>query len=221
MIPKVICRFPKMRSRLPLNSVALWLILPVFWLINDSGLALPAAVNPGSGISKEAAERCLQKVKNLEDFTAYPQSTKNQTTQFNENEINSYLSLDPSLKDNPSMKSFNVTLEEGRLQAVAVIDFDHLKTDSSKILNKLFNSILSGIHKLTVRGKLIAEAGKAHFQLEEARFDEDMLPRFLVEEIISAVGREQNPPFDPLEPSPMPYGIERVDIQLGCIIVYQ
>jgi hypothetical protein len=81
--------------------------------------------------------------------------------------------------------------------------------------------MISGVHKITAEGTLIAQNGKARFRLHEARFDENTLPNFLVEPIISAVGRRQTPPFDPLEPSEMPYHIDKVDLHHGYIVVYQ
>jgi hypothetical protein len=72
-----------------------------------------------------------------------------------------------------------------------------------------------------VDGKLEAAGGKAKFVLDEARFDTTVLPNFLVEEIISAVGRKQRPPFDPMQPSQMPYKIEKVEVHKGQITIYQ
>ena len=54
-----------------------------------------------------------------------------------------------------------------------------------------------------------------------ARFDGTLLPNFMVSEIITAVGRKQRPPFDPLQPSQMIYAIDRVDVHAGYFIVYQ
>jgi len=35
------------------------------------------------------------------------------------------------------------------------------------------------------------------------------------------VGRKQDPPFDPMQPSKMPYEIQKVDVHSGYIVVYQ
>jgi hypothetical protein len=85
----------------------------------------------------------------------------------------------------------------------------------------LMSLMFSGTHTLSASGQLQSKDGNARFYLEQARFDNSTLPRSLVEEIISAVGKKQNPPFDPLQPSRMPYKIERVDVHRGYIIVYQ
>jgi hypothetical protein len=81
--------------------------------------------------------------------------------------------------------------------------------------------MFSGTHTLSVRGKLVSKGGKANFQLEQARFDSGTLPNSLVEEIIALVGRKQTPPFDPLQPSQLPYKIQRIDVHPGHALVYQ
>jgi hypothetical protein len=80
---------------------------------------------------------------------------------------------------------------------------------------------LTGRHTLTAYGKLIADGGLANFQLERSLFDDTSLPNLLVEEIISTVGKRQKPPFDPMQPSKMPYDIRKVEMGQGFITVYQ
>ncbi len=135
--------------------------------------------------------------------------------------MNSYFALILSSKYHPCLKMLSFKLEEDKLQAVAAIDFDRLGRTSGRLLPKLLSFMLSGVHTLTARGQLVSGNGKASFRLEEARFDNTTLPKALVEEIITAVGRKQNPPFDPLEPSELFYGIQKVDVHSGYIVVHQ
>jgi hypothetical protein len=155
---------------------------------------------PPPSISKTAAKTCAVKVRKLEEFSRRPSSGKSQTTQFSEEEINSYLTLDLSSKFSPSLKSLVVRLKEGGLQGNALIDFDRLEMKSTEIATRLFAFMLSGVHELMVRGKL---------------------PVALVEEIITIIGRKQKPPFDPTSPSEMIYRIQRVDLHQGYMVVYQ
>ncbi len=175
---------------------------------------------PSPAISRAAAEGCATKVKRLEDFAAASTPKKKQDTEFTENEVNSYLALELSPKYHPSLKSLLMSFEESRIQGVALVDFDKLGMNA-KGLARLFARLLSGTHTLTMRGKLRTEAGKGSFVLEEARFDDTTLPNFLVEEIISAVGSRQKPPFDPMQPSQMPYRIKTVDVFPGRIVAHQ
>ena len=185
---------------------------------------LPGAAGPESiqpGITQLSAVQCSSKLKSLEYFAAHRKAGQKQTTRFSQDEINSYLTLDLSSKYHPSLKSLSVKFEEDRLQGVASIDFDRLETTSTKLLPKLLSFMLSGVHTLTVRGQLVSGNGKAYFRLEQARFDNTNLPTAFVEEIITAVGRKQNPPFDPMKPSQLFYSIENVDVHSGYILVYQ
>ncbi len=172
-------------------------------------------------VSKAAGEDCARKVKSLEAYSTSPEPRKNQATRLSEEEINSYLEFELKPKFHPSLRSLSFTFEDNKLAGVGVIDFDKITVNSTKVFTKLIASLFSGVHSLTVRGSLIAKDGKANFKLEEARFDDSVLPNFLVEEIITAVGRKQKPPFDPMQPSKMPYDIDRVEVHRGYILVFQ
>jgi hypothetical protein len=174
-----------------------------------------------TALTRAAADRCNSKLKSLEDFAAHRKAGQKQTTRFSEDEVNSYLALDLRSNYHPCLKSLSLTFEENMLQGVAAIDFDRLGSTSSRLLPKLLGLMLSGVHTMTVRGRLISGNGKASLRLEQARFDSSTLPKALVEEIISAVGRKQNPPFDPLQPSALFDGIEKVEVHPGYILTYQ
>lgn len=176
---------------------------------------------PKSQISSAAAGRCGLKLKKLEDFATKHKSGQKQTTRFTEEEVNSYLALDLKSKYHPCLKSLAITFEKERLQGIASIDFDRLSSPSAKLLPRVISMLFSGTHALKARGELINGKGKARFQLEQAHFDDSELPKFLVEEIITAVGRKQTPPFDPLQDSEMPYKIESVEVHPGYIVVHQ
>ncbi len=211
-------RISRFRSSVILVSSGL---LGMFSSLSPGLGVLSRPDNKPAGISKEASDSCGLKVKRLEEYTAKPDPKEKQTTQFSQSELNSFLALELSRQYHPSLKSLLVALEEDRLQGVATIDFDVLGMNSKSVAAKLFTKLFAGVHNLTVRGKLLARDGKGSFQLEEARFDDTTLPNFLVEEIISAVGKKQKPPFDPMQPNTMPYNIERVDLHREYILVYQ
>ncbi len=174
-----------------------------------------------SGISKSAVDSCDAKIKRLEAYDAAHPSGGHQTTRFSDAEWNSYLAIVLKPNYHPSLREIQLKFEEGRLQAFASIDFDKLNINSTKSVNNLLRSMLAGVHILTVWGRLISDSGKASFRLDEARFDTITLPNVLVVEIISAVGRRQNPPFDPMQPNDLPYHIQKVAVHSGYIEVYQ
>jgi hypothetical protein len=186
--------------------------------LTGQGAAEPA---PNASLSRSAASSCSEKVQKLQDFAEGPEAGKKQTTRISESELNSYLAFELSSKYHPSLKRLEIDLSEGRLAGAAAIDFDQLALTSKSVMGKLFAHLFSGVHTLNIRGRLHAEGGKANLLLDDASFDDTTLPNFLVEEVISAVGRRQKPPFDPLKPSQMPYSIDRVDLHQGYILVHQ
>jgi hypothetical protein len=181
----------------------------------------PGMQAPGGGITKAAADSCGAKIKRLESFDAGRKAGAHQTTQFTDTEWNSYLGITLKPNYHPCLREIRLKFEEGRLQAVSTIDFDSLNFNSTNSISSLLKAMLSGVHTMTIHGRLNSDAGKANFQLEEARFDSITLPNLLVTEIIGAVGRRQNPPFDPTQPNNLPYHILKVEVHAGYIIVNQ
>jgi hypothetical protein len=177
--------------------------------------------SPKPAVTRAAADRCNSKLKRLEDFAAHRQAGQKQTTRFQEDEVNSYLALDLRSHYHPCLKNLSLAFKEDMLQANATIDFDHLGSASGRLLPKLLSLMISGIHLVTVQGRVVSGNGKGRFQLLQARFDSSTLPKSLVEEIISAVCRKQKPPFDPLQASELFDDIERIEVHSGYILVIQ
>ena len=201
------------------HFLALWMAL--CFLAPPECFCIAGTQSASGGLTKAAALSCDAKVKALESYAGAPVKGKERITRISETEMNSYLAfiLKPSF--HPSLSSLTLRFEAGHIQGTARIDFDKLQFKSAQVLSGLMRAMLSGVHTLTVRGILVAKEGKAHFQLEEASFDTVTLPNFLVSEIISAVGRRQDPPFDPVKPNVMPYGIQKAEIHLQYILLYQ
>ncbi len=173
------------------------------------------------GITRAAAATCDAKVKRMEAYADNPGKAGALETKLSEAELNSYLAVDLSPSFHPCLKSIVLKFQEGHLQAVASIDFDRLQLNSTQLVSGLIRKMLTGVHTLTVAGKLISDAGKASFSLDQAQFDSITLPNILVSEIISAVGRKQNPPFDPMQPTELPFHIQRVDVHTGYLLIVQ
>jgi predicted transcriptional regulator len=121
----------------------------------------------------------------------------------------------------PCLSSLTLKFGERHIQGIVQIDFDKLEFKSTQFISSLIRAMLSGKHVLAMEGNLIAESGMAYFELEQARFDAVSLPNFLVSEIITTVGKRQDPPFDPMAPTAMPFRIQRVDLHTGHITIYQ
>jgi hypothetical protein len=206
----------------PKNLGRSWLLLFILVVASPALFPAPGSYLPDEkGITKAAAKSCEEKLDRLTAFASGAKGNKSQTTRFTQDEVNSYLALEVSPKYHPSLKGVLFTFEESKLRCAASIDFDQLRLNATQLLTQLLAKMFTGVHRLSVYGTLVAKERKAHFKLEDARFDSTSLPNFLVEEIISAVGRKQQPPFDPMQPSEMPYQINRVEVHPGYITVYQ
>jgi hypothetical protein len=184
------------------------------------GLSIPSIWGSDTS-SKEAAARCSAKLKKLEDFMTQKKKSRQQKTQFTEQEVNAYLASNIGSKYHPSLKSLVVSFAEEEIQGTATVDFDLIDDASTKLFPKFLSLLFSGTHTISSQGKLISNEGKATFLLNQARFDNSTLPKNLIEGLITMIGKKQSPPFDPLKPSELPYKIERVDLKNGYIIVYQ
>ncbi len=200
--------------------------LLAFWLYGfhfapDSAANQAESEMDASAVSTAAAERCRLKLIRLEDLAAVEKSDRKQTTRFSEEEVNSYLAQDLSSYYHPCLQAIWATFEKDSLQVAATIDFDRLETASTELYSKFVRLLFSGTHTITARGRLESANGMGRFDLERALFNDKTLPNFLVEGILSAVGKKQDPPFDPMQPAEMPYKIDKVDVHPGYIIVYQ
>jgi hypothetical protein len=193
------------------------LLLSLMGCLDASGLwGTPLHAN-----SKSAALSCEKKLKSLEDFVPRKKLGKHQSIQISENEANSYLEWNLKSQFHPCLKTLVLVFLKNRMQIAATIDFDRLGTTSRHILPGIISLMFSGIHSIEAQGELISNQGKGRFLLDSAHFDNNAIPNYLVNEIISAVGLRQKPPFDPVQYSEMPYEIDRLDLQSGYIIVYQ
>jgi hypothetical protein len=210
------------RRRCTGKGIAAWILFVLLMTeLPAYGLFQKQSNGASAGISKAAAASCDAKVKRMETRADDHGRGRKLETRLSETELNSYLAISLSPSYHPCLRSILLKLDEGRLQAVASIDFDRLQFSSTQLINGFLKAMLTGVHKLTIKGGLISNTGTANFRLDEAQFDSITLPNLLVSEIISAVGRKQNPPFDPMQPSTLPYLIQKVEVHSGYILIEQ
>lgn len=172
-------------------------------------------------ISTVAAMQCIQKMKEIEFFATQEKIDRVMSTRFTEEEINAYLSLDSNSGYQSCWKNMRMSFKDDLMEGIASVDFDCLKETSSAAFSAIILQLFSGIHVITARGTIVGGNGKGHIQLDQVRFDDSVLPKFLIQEVIASVCRKQDPPFNPMEPSQLPYNIKKITIHPGYIIVYQ
>ena len=197
----------------PLLSVLLLFLL---------GWVIPAhSDNRAPTLKERAAERCAQKLKKIEDFPEQVESDGELTTLITEEEINAYLDLNLHSKYQPCLKNMRLTLKEDILEGLASVDFDCLEEKSSGAYPGYIALLFSGTHVITSRGRVISDGGEGRLELEQAMFDGNRLPNFLVEEVVEAVCEARELPFNPLQPSRLPHAIKRITVHPGYLKVFQ
>ncbi len=114
------------------------------------------------------------------------------------------------------MDSIDVQLTPGTVAADTKMTFGTNPTS-----NPLIDVLVSGTHKLFVKGKLAAHGGMGNFSLEEARVDGIPVPIVLIETLVDKYVKPKYPDVKLDEPFEMPWGIEELSITNGkATIVY-
>ncbi|MEJ2247259.1 MAG: hypothetical protein P8Y80_14460 [Acidobacteriota bacterium] len=160
-------------------------------------------------------------MKEIEDFAAQEEADKEMATRLTEEEVNAYLSLDINSDNQSCLKNMRMAFKQDLMEGISSVDFDCLRDTSSKTFSAIILRLFSGTHVITARGTIVSGDGKGHIQLEQVRFDDSVLPNFLVEQAVAAVCGKQDPPFNPMQPSALPYNIKKITIHPGYIMVYQ
>lgn len=194
---------------------SLLLLLFFSWSMPGTSADSPASV------SEEAAQAFLDKLNDIETYAAGQDDREERTTRFTEEEVNSYLNLYGDSKYRSCIQYFRVSFGQKYVVGTASVNFDCLQKASPGSISSLITGLFSGTHTLIASGTIQNDNGKGNFQLEEARFDSALLPGFLVSQLITSICMRLDPPFDPMEPAPLPHKIRSIHIKPGQIIVIQ
>lgn len=157
----------------------------------------------------------------LEEMEARHREGKVPTKSYllSEEEINAYLEVKLRERERKEVEAFTVRLKQQSFVAVMKINMDEVQLKADSMTVQLFKALLSGHPTLEVEGRLQVKNGKGTYSVERARLNDIPVPAPLVNLILSAVGKKQNPPFDPTEPFEMPYGITSVDTAPGRVVI--
>lgn len=161
------------------------------------------------------------KLKKITDFDKQEASGRDTVTRITEEEINAYLDLNLDPKYQPCLKNLRLTLKQDILEGLASVDFDCLQGKSSESYPGYIAFFFTGTHVITTRGKVTSDSGEGRLELEQAMFDGNRVPIFLVEEAVEAVCKSRNLSFNPLQPSQLPYAIKRITVHPGYLLVFQ
>lgn len=137
-----------------------------------------------------------------------------------DSEVNAYLQREVQSQSHLGLKSVAVKfVGPNYVSATTSIDFDKVKIDDSSFAVRSISSLLTGEKQITVEGIVTSADGMGQFKLEKAYIGSLKLPVYFIEKLINFMGPRQNPPVDISKPAPLPYGLKKVEISTGSILL--
>ena len=143
----------------------------------------------------------------------------NRTYQVTEEELNAYLSAQLHQQHQKAVESIVLLLKEGTFLTRVEVNVDELQFPVDDVTTAYLRLLLKGIQTLEIEGKLEAENGLATYRVQEARLSGIPIPARLVNNLLSSLGKKNDPPFDPTQPFEMPYGIQSFTFQPGKVMM--
>jgi hypothetical protein len=165
--------------------------------------------------SRPEITRILEELKNNDQQSTVPDRSYEVTEQ----ELNAYLSAQLYQQDQKAVESIALMIKEGTFLTRVEVNADELQLKGDDVTMGYLMLLLRGTQTLEVEGKLQAQDGVASYLVQEARLSGISLPAPWVNSLLSSLGKRNNPPFDPTEPVPMPYGIQSVTFQPGKMMM--
>jgi len=143
----------------------------------------------------------------------------NKTYQVTEEELNAYLSAKLHQQHQKAVESIALLLKEGTFLTRVEVNVDEIEFPVDDVTTGYLRLLLKGIQTLEIEGTLEAENGMATYRVQEARLSGIPIPARLVNNILSSLGKKNDPPFDPSQPFEMPHGIQSFTFQPGTVIM--
>jgi hypothetical protein len=167
-------------------------------------------------ISERTAQILQAKIDAIRKAEKATEPRASVTVEVTEAELESYVLHSLREQIPAKVDSMDVQLAPGSVAADTRMTFGNSPTR-----NPLIDVLISGTHRLFVKGKLAASGGKGKFTLEEARVDGIPVPIILIETLVDRYVKPKYPDVKLDQPFAMPWGIEDLTISNGkATIVY-
>jgi hypothetical protein len=161
-------------------------------------------------VSERTAQVFQAKVDAIKKAASAPDRTSSELVEVTEADLESYI-LHVLKKDIPAqVDSFDVQLTDGAIAADTRMTFGATPTS-----NPLVDVLISGTHRLFLKGQLSAVGGMGRFTLVEARVDGIPVPVVLIETLIDKYVKPRYPQVKLNEPFTVPWGIDELTISSG------
>ncbi len=202
--------YMEMTSR---RATVLVLFLMVGWLFLAVESSPQGVQASDPGVAK--VTRLLEELRDNDEQGTVP----NRTYELTEEELNAYLSAQLYQQDQKAVESITLLLKEGTFLTRIEVDVDELPFQGDDLATGYLRLLLKGIQILEIEGKLEAENGLATYRVQEARLSGIPIPARLVNNLLSSLGKKNDPPFDPTQPFELPYGIQSFTFQPGKVMM--
>ncbi len=191
-------------------------------------LKAPARPVPPPGLSWDESDAVARKLVDFERRLSglarkqLPSASVLQgAVPLSQGELNSYLNLGLGTRLPKGLTNLHFELSPERITATARVDLEQMKRQLPEQPRWSPLGLLGGDLPIEVTGRMKSEAGFGSFEIEEVRLGPMVLPPALVQQIIASATRTAQQPdgFDIRLPFRLPYGLKRVKVELGRLLL--
>lgn len=186
-----------------------------FALILLAGFALAQTPDPRQPVSSDPAAERVEKMLDELEAREQVQDTEKRTYILTESDLNAFLAAKIKERPRKDVESLRIEMKDAIFTTFLEVDFDQVEIKGDSMTTSLLRALLRGRQTIEFDGQLQTENGKGTYEVKRATLNGLPLPPSLVNSILSAVGRRQDPPFDPMEPFDLPYGVKTVTVSPG------
>ncbi len=188
-------------------------ILAAILLLGSSTALLPVR---SSADSPEAAAKRVEDVLTELETREKANHRESRTYVLAEPDMNAYLASEIAKRERKDVERLVVKMnDQNRFVTSLTVNLDKVDVKTDSMTGAIFRAFLRGTQTIELDGKLTTEKGKGTYEVQSASMNGVPLPSTLVNAIISAVGKQQDPPFDPTEPFDLPYKIQTIEVSSG------
>jgi hypothetical protein len=195
------------------------MVMPIylgrFALIAIAALAFGQAPPARPAGSADAGAQRVEKMLDELETRQQAKDTDKKSYTLTESDLNDYLAAKIKERPRKDVESMRVAMKEGFFTTFLTVDLDQVEVKGDSMSKSLLKALLHGKQTIEVDGRLKTDNGKGTYEVERASLNGMPLPPSFVNSILSAVGRQQDPPFDPMEPFDLPYGMKSVKVTPG------
>lgn len=186
-----------------------------FALIAVAAFALgQTPTTPPPGSSDPGAERVEKMLDELE-AREQAQDKEKRTYTLIESDLNAFLAAKIKERPRKDVESLRIQMKDVIFTTFLTVDMDQVEIKGDSMTKSLLKALFRGKQTIEFDGRLKTDNGKGTYEVERATLNGMPLPPSIVNSILSAVGRQQDPPFDPMEPFDLPYAIKTVKVSPG------